>query len=79
MIQSSFSQHLIYSFLRGRPVVVCGADAKSVRAIVRLLSIFVVGNVVVIIIFLSKNLESECIITLRYIIATVLKFNVFLY
>ena len=44
LIQNSFSQHLIYSLLRGRPVVVYGPNANCVQAVVKLLSIFVLGD-----------------------------------
>ena len=42
--ESSFAEHLVYSLLRGRPVVVLGPGAAGVRAAVRLLAAFVAGD-----------------------------------
>ena len=42
--ESSFAEHLLYSLLRGRPVVVLGPGAAGVRAAVRLLAPFVAGD-----------------------------------
>jgi hypothetical protein len=43
-VQLPFMKHIVYSMLKGRPVVVVGSSKRKVRRLVRACSLFVPGN-----------------------------------